>query len=142
METHYFWAFFIIALIAGASIALTVNNATMTGNVWYNPATWGQQEEVYTPSSIVSKATTNCSNCQQVLNMLQNNCALYLAHMNNTCAMECSSLGKTCIMALTVSWQQNRTTPEFLYEQLDSCTRIRMGQSALMKRMDCMCCSP
>lgn len=31
METHYFWAFFIIALIAGASIALVISNNAMTG---------------------------------------------------------------------------------------------------------------
>jgi hypothetical protein len=31
MENHYFWAFFIIALIAGASIALAMSNSAMTG---------------------------------------------------------------------------------------------------------------
>lgn len=38
METHHFWAFFVIALIAGASIALVINNTKMTGYQIAQPA--------------------------------------------------------------------------------------------------------
>ena len=57
METHYFWAFFIIALLVGAAIGFTISNATMTGHAFGDwpqwPPGWAwEQETTYTPLSL------------------------------------------------------------------------------------------
>lgn len=45
MESHQFWAFFVIALIAGGAITLAISNATMTGHI-----AWG---DFFKPREVV-----------------------------------------------------------------------------------------
>ena len=70
METHHFWAFFIIALIAGASIAFAISNAAMTGYATTTTSTPTLWQRIFgtTPPQTISApapttAVTGCENC-------------------------------------------------------------------------------
>jgi hypothetical protein len=60
METHHFWAFFIIALLAGASIAFAVGGA-VTGNVTLFDRIFGGSTPVASTGETPEVPSTGCS---------------------------------------------------------------------------------
>lgn len=162
MEKHYFWAFFIIALIAGASIAISVS--TMTGNAikwpWtqaksnYSNYTQGNYSNYTSPGNYSNYTkpsnVTNCSNCTHVLDML-NKCKLVGdSNAGNIGHPSCNDLcktkvGKMCILGL-YNYQVARALPDttqYLEQEtiFASCDSI-FGASPYMTELECVCCSP
>ena len=146
MENHHFWAFFVIALIAGGAITLGLSNATMTGYAvqqeqlqptflerLFRPVTVEPAEPVITPAEVPINATTDCSDCQNVLDMF-NECEFYLNTQTGwTCNDKCESIGGTCVLS--------ELTERKGKEDVRRLTNCRYAQSVNQEQM-CYCGLP
>ncbi len=146
METHTFWAFFVIALFVGFVLGISYTGSITGKAIWDKLLGQEKQENTFqkqitSTSPYISDAIAVLSTTarpvtyQGVLDML-NKCTLYVkreAGPGDNCNNICSGMNKTCIQSFSFDENSEVTLP---YE----CSWGGSTNGSIT--LNCYCCAP